>query len=176
MFGVGSTDIIMHHYRSREDETSCSGGGGSDPYFYLRLSAGAAPYNPIKLEVDVKPESCMTSVVCLEQQQRQGSPSDAVVMDTTGCDGVVCKDEPGTTGIGLLALTQLDGYGGYKSYCDVTGGDGVISSTDDLLHDRIGDIDDHKDDKYSYSRLIYSSSDDIKHQVYSKLLFPLPSP
>lgn len=161
----------MHHYRSREDEMSC--GGGGDPYFYLRLSAGAAPYNnPIKLEVDVKPESCMTPVVCLEPQ-RQRSPPDAVSMDTVGCEGVVCKDEQGTTGIGLLALTQLDGYGGYKSsYCDVAGGEGVISSTGDLLHDQIGDDDDHKP-KYSYSRLIYSSPDDIKHQVFIIVFVPL---
>lgn len=171
---MGSTDIIMHHYRSREDEMSCGGGvGGGDPYFYLRLSAGAAPYNPIKLEVDVKPESCTTPVVCLEPQ-RQRSPPDAVVMDTTGCDGVVCKDEQGTTGIGLLALTQLDGYGGYKSaYCDPTGGEGVISSTGDLLHDRIGDDDDDHKPKYSYSRLIYSSPDDIKHQVFVPLFFEI---
>lgn len=140
----------MHHYRSREDETAC---GGGDPYFYLRLTAGSAPYNnPIKLEVDVKPESrIMTPVAassCL--QQHQGSPSE-VLMDTTDGGVVVCKEEESTTGIGLLALTQLDGYGGYKTYCNTA----------------VEDAEDVKPDKYSYGRLIYSSPDDIKHQVYS---------
>lgn len=77
-------------------------------------------------------------------------------MDTIDGGGgggvVVCKDEESTTGIGLLALTQLDGYGGYKTaYCDTA----------------VEDVDDDKADKYSYGRLIYSSPDDIKHQVYS---------
>lgn len=178
----------MHHYRTREDETPC----GGDPYFYLRLSAGAAPYSPIKLEVDVKPEPHMTPVDCLQH----GSPpvdSGSTVMDTAGgcgnatavadigdCGGGVivgggigvrCKDEGGATGIGLLALTQLDGYGGYnnKSYCHADGGAVDLQ----LQHDRVGDDDVDKEHcKYSYGRLIYSSPDDdsiIKHQVYSKL-------
>jgi len=167
----------MHHYRSREDDAPQSNSG--DPYFYLRLSAGAAPYNPIKLEVDVKPESRMTPVVCLQQQQPSGSPSEAMVMNIAGDEsggggggGGVCKDgHDGTTGLGLLALTQLDGYSGYKSspYCsDAVGGEGVISSTG-LLENRIDDED--KSNKYSYGRLIYSSSDDIKHQVFVESFF-----
>lgn len=177
----------MHHYRTREDETPC----GGDPYFYLRLSAGAAPYSPIKLEVDVKPEPHMTPVDCL---QHSSPPADsgsavmdtvggcgnaAVVADIGGCGGVIvgsgagvrCKDEGGSTGIGLLALTQLDGYGGYnnKSYCHADGGAVDLQ----LQHDRVGDDDVDKEHcKYSYGRLIYSSPDDdnvIKHQVFSKL-------
>lgn len=145
--------VIMHHYRSREDETSCGGGGGGDPYFYLRLTAGSAPYNnPIKLEVDVKPESRIMTPVTSCLQQHQGSPPEAL-MDTTDGGVVVCKEEE-NTGIGLLALTQLDGYGGYKTtYCNT-------------------DVDDvDKADKYSYGRLIYSSPDDIKHQVYCSIFF-----
>jgi len=160
----------MHHYRSREDDPPQSNGGG-DPYLDLRLSAGAAPYNPIKLEVDVKPEPRMTPVVCLQQQPGGGSPSEPMAMNVVGDDeagGVVCKDErDGTTGLGLLALTQLDGYGGYKPspYCsNAVGGESVISSTG-LLENRIDD-DDDKTNKYSYGRLIYSSPDDIKHQVF----------
>lgn len=184
------TTIVMHHYRSREEETSC----GADPYFYLRLSAGSVPYNPIKLEVDVKPEPRISPVTCLQQQQQQqphpqlhhqqrhhqqGSPSDAAVMDITGSGGggsigIVCKnEEEGTTGIGLLALTQLDGYGEYKSESPYGDGTGVITSVD--LHDRIGNGGDNNDDdkvhKYSFGRLIYSSPDDIKHQVFEVFLF-----
>jgi hypothetical protein len=179
----------MHHYRSREEETSC----GADPYFYLRLSAGSVPYNPIKLEVDVKPESRISPVTCLQQQQQQphhqlhhqqhqhhqqSSPSDAAVMDITGSGGgsigIACKDqEESTTGIGLLALTQLDGYGEYKSASPYGDGTGVITSVN--LHDRVGDggndNDDDKVHKYSFGRLIYSSPDDIKHQVFKVFLF-----
>lgn len=168
--------VIMHHYRPREDETSCSA-GGSDPYFYLRLSAGGpASYQvppSIKLEVDVKPEPrIMTPVGCLQHHQLQqpdSTPSDMTIMDTS----VICKDEGGTTeGIGLMALTHLDGYGGlYKSSY---GGDEdcVISSTADLQRDRIDDSD--KADKMysSYGRLVYSSPDDIKHQVRLQFFSP----
>ncbi|XP_015372087.1 PREDICTED: transcription factor 12 isoform X4 [Diuraphis noxia] len=183
----------MHHYRTREDETPC----GGDPYFYLRLSAGAAPYSPIKLEVDVKPEPHMTPVDCL---QHGSSPVDsgsavidtvggcgnaAVVADIGGCGGVIvgdgvgvrCKDEGGATGIGLLALTQLDGYGGYnnKSYCHADGGAVDLQ----LQHDRVGDDDIDKDHcKYSYGRLIYSSPDDdnvIKHQYGGDEFTPDPA-
>ncbi|XP_008188069.1 transcription factor 12 isoform X2 [Acyrthosiphon pisum] len=183
----------MHHYRTREDETPC----GGDPYFYLRLSAGAAPYSPIKLEVDVKPEPHMTPVDCLQH----GSPpadSGSAVMDTVGgcgnaavvadiggCGGVIvgggagvrCKDEGGATGIGLLALTQLDGYGGYnnKSYCHADGGAVDLQ----LQHDRVGDDDvDKEHSKYSYGRLIYSSPDDdsvIKHQYGGDEFTPDPA-
>lgn len=96
-------------------------------------------------------------------------------MDITGSGGGgarvgnPCKDqEEGTTGIGLLALTQLDGFGGYKSSSPYGDGAGVITSAD--LHDRVGDGGDGDDDdkahKYSFGRLIYSSPDDIKHQVF----------
>ncbi|KAL5238326.1 hypothetical protein ACI65C_005736 [Semiaphis heraclei] len=178
----------MHHYRTREDETPC----GGDPYFYLRLSAGAAPYSPIKLEVDVKPEPHMTPVDCLQH----GSPpvdsgsavmdtlggcgNAAVVADIGGCGdgvGVRRKDEGGATGIGLLALTQLDGYGGYnnKSYCHADGGAVDLQ----LQHDRVGDDDIDKDHcKYSYGRLIYSSPDDdnvIKHQYGGDEFTPDPA-
>ncbi|XP_060859318.1 transcription factor E2-alpha isoform X5 [Metopolophium dirhodum] len=183
----------MHHYRTREDETPC----GGDPYFYLRLSAGAAPYSPIKLEVDVKPEPHMTPVDCL---QHVSPPADsgsavmdtvggcgnaAVVADIGGCGGVIvgggagvrCKDEGGATGIGLLALTQLDGYGGYnnKSYCQADGGAVDLQ----LQHDRVGDDDVDKEHcKYSYGRLIYSSPDDdnvIKHQYGGDEFTPDPA-
>ncbi|XP_025422588.1 transcription factor E2-alpha isoform X7 [Sipha flava] len=183
----------MHHYRSREEETSC----GADPYFYLRLSAGSVPYNPIKLEVDVKPESRISPVTCLQQQQQQphhqlhhqqhqhhqqSSPSDAAVMDITGSGGgsigIACKDqEESTTGIGLLALTQLDGYGEYKSASPYGDGTGVITSVN--LHDRVGDggndNDDDKVHKYSFGRLIYSSPDDIKHQYGGEEFTPDPA-
>lgn len=182
----------MHHYRSREDDNMPQsnvggGGGGDDPYFYLRLSAGAASSynNPVKLEVDVKPESHMTPVVCgggLQQQQQSSmaassSPSETtMVMNIAGDEvDVICKDEhDGTNGLGLLALTQLDGYGGYKSlppqYCNAAtaiggGTEDVISSTG-LLDNRIDDDKTEDNCKYSYGRLIYSSSDDIKHQVF----------
>lgn len=183
--------VIMHHYRSREDETSCGGGtgggGGGDPYFYLRLSAGSVPYNPIKLEVDVKSEPSISPIVSslqqqhhLQQQQQQqhqqhqlqhqqDSPPDQVqAMDTVAAAAVCVKGEElqGTTGIGLLALTQLEGYGGYKPYCDGT--EAVVSSTVDCLQDRIDPLQ-NKVDKYSYGRLMYSSPDDIKHQVHRKL-------
>lgn len=187
----------MHHYRSREDETSC-GGTGPDPYFYLRLSsAGAAPASQycggggdnqpaaIKLEVDVKPEPrMMTPVPCGLQLQQASSPSSAAVMDA----GIVvqCKQEiqqpplseihhhhDGSTttaaGIGLLALTQLDGYGGssvYKSafrdnVMDVHHGEAPSTLLQmssavaaDLLHR-------DKDDKYLFGRqLMYASTDD----------------
>lgn len=164
----------MHHYRSREDEMAC-GGGASDPYFYLRLSAGSAPYNPIKLEVDVKPDvSRMTTTtpVALQQQQlhqqQQGSPAGGI-MDAVELHHPL-KEELSATGIGLLALTQLDGYGGYKSYdaAQVVAANhhGVQISADDLDGDR-GDVDKVK---YSYDRLMYSS-DDVKHQVFDRLFF-----
>lgn len=181
----------MHHYRTREDEAPC----GGDPYFYLRLSAGAAPYSPlepIKLEVDVKPEPRMTPVDdCLQRASPNsasaggcgaGSAAAAAEVDIGGCAGVIaggggvglgvdCKDEGGATGIGLLALTQLDGYGGYNnksSYCHADGGAVDLQ----LQHDRVGDENDRDHCKYSYGRLMYSSPADdgiIKHQVYSKL-------
>ncbi|XP_050438430.1 protein daughterless isoform X7 [Adelges cooleyi] len=124
----------MHHYRTREEETSACGGGGNDPYFYLRLSAGTATYaNPLKLEVDVKPEPGMTPVPL-----HGGSPSTTDVHMDAG--GVGC----GGGGIGLLALTQLDGYG-YKSYD--SGDGGVIASTD-------------------VGHLAYSSPDDTKSHLH----------
>ncbi|XP_027844094.1 transcription factor 12 isoform X3 [Aphis gossypii] len=182
----------MHHYRTREDEAPC----GGDPYFYLRLSAGAAPYSPlepIKLEVDVKPEPRLTPVD--DCSQRVSPNSASAVMDTAGgcgvaaaevdiggCAGVIVggggvglgaagvdvKDEGGATGIGLLALTQLDGYGGYNnksSYCHADGGAVDLQ----LQHDRVGDEDDKDHCKYSYGRLMYSSPADdgiIKHNQY----------
>lgn len=162
----------------------------------------------IKLEVDVKPELSelphMTPVgPCGVQMQQQASPSEAaaVAMDA----GVaVCSGEDehrmrlqqhqqllhqhdgaggggGTTaaGIGLLALTQLDGYGGgaYKTeYCDVPVDEEVqtlhqhhIPSTVDLLHR-------DKDEKYQFGRqLMYPSPDDIKHQVYTAFDSLIPS-
>ncbi|KAE9523996.1 hypothetical protein AGLY_015643 [Aphis glycines] len=164
----------MHHYRTREDEAPC----GGDPYFYLRLSAGAAPYSPlepIKLEVDVKPEPRLTPVDdCL---QRVSPNSASAIMDTAavaappqpprrGGHRWLCRNEGGATGIGLLALTQLDGYGGYNnksSYCHADGGAVDLQ----LQHDRVGDEDDKDHCKYSYGRLMYSSPADdgiIKHQ------------
>lgn len=167
----------MHHYRSREEETPC----GGDPYFYLRLSTGPVPYNPIKLEVDVKPEPCiMTPVSCLQQQQPdQRSPSYAAVMQDTSGSDVICKSEESTTaGIGLLALTQLDGFGGgsgdeYKSsYSVAAAGDGaaLISSCTDL-DNRVDANDDDKAGNKIYlpydDRLVYTSPPgDIKHQVF----------
>lgn len=96
---------------------------------------------------------------------------------------VVCKDEiqqpplqihhhDGTTttaaGIGLLALTQLDGYGSgayvKSAFCDAVDEDQISSAAAvDLLHR-------DKDDKYLFGRqLIYTSTDDIKHQVHSEV-------
>ncbi|XP_025200539.1 transcription factor 12 isoform X2 [Melanaphis sacchari] len=190
----------MHHYRTREDETPC----GGDPYFYLRLSAGAAPYSPlepIKLEVDVKPEPRITPVDdCMRRGSPLADPASAVMdtaggcgsaasvaVDTVGCGGGVvvggglglgvdCKDEGGATGIGLLALTQLDGYGGgynNKSYCHADGGSVDLQ----LQHDRVGDENDKDHCKYSYSRLMYSSPDDniIKHQYGGDEFSPDPA-
>lgn len=183
----------MHHYRSREDETSCAtGGGSSDPYFYLRLSAGStSPYcgnsAAIKLEVDVKPElPRMTPVVpCGLQMQQQASPSEsaAVAMDA----GVRIKDEEHqqlrqdggsttATGIGLLALTQLDGYGGgaaFKSaYCDVDEDPHGVAQTLHHIASATDLLQRDKDDKYSFGRqLIYPSPDDIKHQVLHYITF-----
>lgn len=164
----------MHHYQSREEETPC----GGDPYFYLRLSTGPVPYNPIKLEVDVKPESCiMTPVSCLQQlQPDQRSPSYAAVMQGTSGSDIICKSEEGTTaGIGLLALTQLNGFGGgeYKSsYSIAAAGDGagLISSCSDL-NNRLDAGDDDKVGNKIYfpydDRLVYTSPPgDIKHQVF----------
>jgi len=102
---------------------------------------------------------------------------------------VVCKDEiqqpplqihhhDGTTtttttttaaGLGLLALAQLDGYGGgayvKSAFCDAVDENQISSAAAvDLLHR--GD----KDDKYLFGRqLIYTSTDDTKHQVHSKV-------
>ncbi|XP_060843898.1 transcription factor E2-alpha isoform X5 [Rhopalosiphum padi] len=184
----------MHHYRTREDETPC----GGDPYFYLRLSAGAAPYSPlepIKLEVDVKPEPRMTPVddCSMKRVSPLADPvsavmdTAAVVPDIGGCGGVIvggvglgagvdCKDEGGATGIGLLALTQLDGYGGYnnKSYCHADGGAVDLQ----LQHDRVGDENDKDHCKYSYGRMMYSSPDDdniIKHQYGGDEFSPDPA-
>ncbi|XP_026818864.1 transcription factor 12 isoform X7 [Rhopalosiphum maidis] len=184
----------MHHYRTREDETPC----GGDPYFYLRLSAGAAPYSPlepIKLEVDVKPEPRMTPVddCSLKRVSPLADPvsavmdTAAVVPDIGGCGGVIvggvglgagvdCKDEGGATGIGLLALTQLDGYGGYnnKSYCHADGGTVDLQ----LQHDRVGDENDKDHCKYSYGRLMYTSPEDdniIKHQYGGDEFSPDPA-
>lgn len=154
-----ATITIMHHYRSREDEMSC-GGGAADPYFYLRLSAGASPYNnPIKLEVDVKPEPVM-SPVALRQHQLHGSPPDPSSMDPSARK----DDEAGATGIGLLALTQLDGYGGGYKYDAVPPPDhGVVviqpaATAADLVDDP---DDDFKSCRYSsYGRLMYPTDDD----------------
>ncbi|XP_050527702.1 protein daughterless isoform X8 [Daktulosphaira vitifoliae] len=123
----------MHHYRSREEETSsCGSNGGSDPYFYLHLSAGAASYgNPIKLEVDVKPDTRTTPIVTLNGSA--GSSTDVHHMDGGS--------------IGLLALTQLDGYG-YKPYENT---DGVIASTDVVVGRQVSS---------------YSSSDDTKSHLH----------
>lgn len=208
----------MHHYRSREDETSC-GGGASDPYFYLRLSTGSAsPYcgnqaAAIKLEVDVNPEPRMTPVPPVTGLDTSSPSEDAAAMDAVGI--AVCKEEEpthqlhrhhhnhhhhhhsdGTTtaaGIGLLALTQLDGYGGggyVKSvFCDTPDEDRhqhIVTATPPALHHHIPSsssssaavaaataaavdlLHRDKDDKYLFGRqLMYPSPDDIKHQVYS---------
>lgn len=198
----------MHHYRSREDETSC-GGGASDPYFYLRLSTGSAsPYcgnqaAAIKLEVDVNPEPRMTPVTGAVLDTSSPSEDPA-----TGIAAVCKEEEPahqlhrhhhnhhhhhhsdGTTtaaGIGLLALTQLDGYGGggyvKSAFCDTPDEDRHqhgVTATPPSLHHHISSssssataaavdlLHRDKDDKYLFGRqLMYPSPDDIKHQVYS---------